>query len=107
MALNHNGCTTESPFEPSAGLTGSNSKGHPMKKRILIALFAGATVFGLALAFAASLGLTTGQLQANDAAVGKCQTSGSNLTTGYTVGYATGATPTYKVNAITVTGILA
>jgi hypothetical protein len=77
-----------------------------MKKRILIALFAGAAVFGLAMAFAASLDLTSDQLQAGDQAVGKCQVATLNVS--YSTGFVPGsagppAVPgAYKVSQATV-----
>lgn len=72
-----------------------------MRKRILIALFAGATVFGAAFAFAAALDLGSDNLAAGDVAVGACDPDGVAAT--YDPAF--DATAGYTVSTVTVSGI--
>lgn len=75
-----------------------------MRKRILLALFAGAAVFGSAFAFAAALGLGTHNLAAGDEVVSSCDTDGVVAT--YDADYTdTAVFSGYTVTSVTVTGI--
>lgn len=72
-----------------------------MRKRMLVALFAGAAVFGAAFAFAAALDLGSDNLAAGDQVVSSCDTDGVVAT--YDVAYAAGTG--YTVSGVEVTGI--
>jgi hypothetical protein len=72
-----------------------------MRKRLLIALFAGAAVFGAAFAFAAALDLNSDNLAAGDEVVVSCDTDGVTAT--YDVAYVAGTG--YTVSSVDVTGI--
>jgi hypothetical protein len=72
-----------------------------VKKRILIAVVAGIAVFGAALAFAASLTLSSDNVAAGDATVLTCDTA-VNAT--YNLTFSGGV---YKVQNVTVNGIAA
>lgn len=74
-----------------------------MRKRLLIALFAGAAVFGAAFAFAAALNLNSDNLAAGDQVVVSCDPDGVTAT--YDVAYVAGTG--YAVSSVEVTGIAA
>jgi hypothetical protein len=70
-----------------------------VKKRILIAVVAGIAVFGAALAFAASLTLSSDNVAAGDQTVGSCDTA---VNASYNVAFTGGV---YKVQNVTVNSI--
>jgi len=73
-----------------------------LRKRVVLALVASATVFGAVFAFAASLNVASANLSAGNQSVISCDSDGVSTT--YTTTYDS-SIPGYKVSGVTVTGI--
>jgi hypothetical protein len=73
------------------------------KRRTLVALVLGLTIFGAVYGFAATLNVGANTLSAGNASVASCETVGTPTGT-YTVAYDS-AVPGYKVATVTVTGL--
>jgi hypothetical protein len=73
-----------------------------VKKKLAIAVAAGATIFGGVYGLAASLSLTSDSLGAGQAVVAACQSTAVNAT--YAPAYAS-TVPGYSVATVTLTGL--
>ena len=74
-------------------------------KKLLLALGIGIAVFAAVFASAASLGLTTDDLGADDQVVASCDTNGVNVTYQTTYSATADTAGAYVVTSITLTGL--
>ena len=72
------------------------------KRRVVLALVVGLTVFGAVFAFAATLNVGSTALSAGNATVSSCDSDGVNAT--YTLAYDS-TIPGYKIASVVVNGI--